>query len=88
MLFTFPYLHLRALTLILFSLVQAFATLTLGLIIGLVYIWKVGLVELGMSARAHQRRMVIDLDCLAVCVPFVIFTGYVRLVGYPGPFYA
>ena len=71
-----------------FSIVQAFATLTLGVIIGLVYIWKVGLVELGMFARAHQRWMAIDTDYLSVCVPFVIFTGYIRLVGWPSPFYA
>jgi len=66
-----------------FSIVQAFATVTLGVIIGLIYIWKVGLVELGVSARTHQRGMTIDTDCLVVCVPFILFTGYVRFVGCP-----
>ena len=37
---------LRTLTIV-NSIVQAFATLTVGLIISLIYIWKVGLVGLG-----------------------------------------
>ena len=36
-----------------FSIVQAFATLAAGLIIGLIYIWKVGLVGLGMFAHHY-----------------------------------
>ena len=36
-----------------FSIVQAFATLVTGLIIGLIYIWKVGLVGLGVFAHAY-----------------------------------
>jgi len=38
--------HLHKLTIVL-SIVQAFATLVIGLIIGLIYMWKVGLVGLG-----------------------------------------
>ncbi len=42
-------LHSHLYTLILvFRIVQALATLTAGLIVGLVYIWKVGLVGLGI----------------------------------------
>jgi hypothetical protein len=37
---------LRTLTIV-HRIVQAFATLTVGLIIGLIYMWKVGLVGLG-----------------------------------------
>jgi ATP-binding cassette subfamily B (MDR/TAP) protein 1 len=47
------------------AIVQAFATLTVGLIISLIYIWKVGLVGLA-------------------CVPFLMSTGYIRLVCGPG----
>jgi hypothetical protein len=39
-------MHLHMLTIML-SIVQAFSTLTIGLIIGLIYMWKVGLVGLG-----------------------------------------
>lgn len=38
--------HLYTLTIV-FSIVQAMATLTIGLIVGLIYMWKVGLVGLG-----------------------------------------
>jgi hypothetical protein len=38
--------HLHTLTIVL-SILQATATLTIGLIIGLIYMWKVGLVGLG-----------------------------------------
>jgi hypothetical protein len=38
--------HLHTL-IILLSIVQAIATLTIGLIIGLIYMWKLGLVGLG-----------------------------------------
>ena len=38
--------HLHVLTIVL-SIVQAIATLTVGLIIGLIYMWKLGLVGLG-----------------------------------------
>ena len=39
--------HLHTLTIVL-SIVQAIATLSIGLIIGLIYMWKVGLVGLGI----------------------------------------
>lgn len=39
-------MHLLMLTIVL-SIVQAIATLTIGLIIGLIYMWKLGLVGLG-----------------------------------------
>jgi ATP-binding cassette subfamily B (MDR/TAP) protein 1 len=43
----FPtWVHLHTLTIVL-SIVQAIATLTVGLIVGLIYMWKVGLVGLG-----------------------------------------
>ena len=45
-------LHLYVLTLA-FSIVQAFATLGIGIIIGVIYIWKVGLVGLGISLHTH-----------------------------------
>ncbi|KAH9984144.1 P-loop containing nucleoside triphosphate hydrolase protein [Russula vinacea] len=47
------------------AIVQAFSTLAVGLIISLIYIWKVGLVGLA-------------------CVPFLMSTGYIRLVGGSG----
>jgi len=46
-LFTSRHSHLYALTLV-FSIVQAIATLTIGVIIGVIYIWKVGLLGLGI----------------------------------------
>ncbi len=39
-------IHLRMLTTA-FSIIQATSTLAIGLVIGLVYMWKVGLVGLG-----------------------------------------
>lgn len=43
----FPiFMHLHRLTIVL-SIVQAMSTLTIGLVIGLIYMWKVGLVGLG-----------------------------------------
>lgn len=39
-------MHLNRLTIVL-SIVQAISTLTIGLIIGLIFMWKVGLVGLG-----------------------------------------
>ncbi|KAI0252871.1 P-loop containing nucleoside triphosphate hydrolase protein [Lactifluus subvellereus] len=48
------------------SLSEPFATLAAGLVVGLVYTWKVGLVGLA-------------------CVPFLMSTGYIRLVGGPDP---
>ena len=62
-LFTSPCLHLRILIL-LFSIVEAIATLTVGLTIGLIFIWKVGLVGLGETSYAYQDGVVIDADCL------------------------
>ena len=48
-----------------FSIVQAFATLVVGLIIGLIYIWKVGLVGLGTFAHTYQHGLTIDTNYLA-----------------------
>jgi hypothetical protein len=36
-----------------FSIIQAFATLTIGIIIGVIYMWKVGLVGLGISPHTY-----------------------------------
>lgn len=47
------------------SIVQAFATLAVGLIIGLIYIWKVGLVGLGMLLTLiNMHGLSIDTKCL------------------------
>jgi hypothetical protein len=35
-----------------FSIVQAFATLAAGLVVGLIYIWKIGLVGFGTSPHS------------------------------------
>jgi ATP-binding cassette, subfamily B (MDR/TAP), member 1 len=64
----------------LFSIVQAFATLAAGLVVGLVYVWKIGLV--GFGTYRHSLFFLIDADYLtSACVPFLISTGYIRLVG-------
>jgi hypothetical protein len=47
-------LHLYTLTLA-YSIVQAFATLGIGIIIGVIYIWKVGLVGLGIYIPSYIR---------------------------------
>jgi len=44
--YDFPCVHLHVLTIVI-RIVQAIATLTVGLIIGLIYMWKLGLVGLG-----------------------------------------
>jgi len=46
------------------SIVQAFATLVAGIIIGLIYIWKVGLVGLGSFSYTPQGHVFIDADRL------------------------
>jgi len=46
------------------SIVQAIATLTVGLIVGLIFIWKVGLVGLGKTFYAYQDGVAIDTECL------------------------
>ena len=35
------------------SIIQAFATLGIGIIIGMIYMWKVGLVGLGISSHTY-----------------------------------
>ena len=49
---------------LLFSIVQAIATLTVGLTIGLIFVWKVGLVGLGKTSFAYRDGVTIDADCL------------------------
>lgn len=45
------------------SIVQAIATLSVGLIVGTIFIWKVGLVGLGKPSNTY-RDGVTDADCL------------------------
>jgi hypothetical protein len=47
-----------------FSIAQASATLAIGIIIGVTYIWKVGLVGFGTSPFTYSNRMYIQADCL------------------------
>ena len=63
MLFTSPCLHLRVLILS-FSIVEAIASLTVGIIVGLIFIWKVGLVGLGKTFYAYHDGVAIDADFL------------------------
>ena len=49
---------------LLFSIVEAIATLTVGIIVGLIFIWKVGLVGLGKTLYAYQDGVAIDADCM------------------------
>jgi hypothetical protein len=65
-----------------FSIIQAVATLTSGIIVGMFFIWKVGLVGLGMFCRL-PHGLFIDADAWSACVPFILSSGYFRLVGYP-----
>jgi len=44
--------HLYTLMLV-SSIIQAFATLGIGIIIGMIYMWKVGLVGLGISSHIY-----------------------------------
>ena len=53
---------LYTLTLVL-SIIQALSTLTAGVIVGLIFIWKVGLVGLGIF-RHFLYGLFIDADCL------------------------
>jgi len=39
---------------LLFSIVEATATVTVGLAVGLIFIWKVGLVGLGKTSFAYR----------------------------------
>jgi ATP-binding cassette, subfamily B (MDR/TAP), member 1 len=57
-LFTFRHSHLYTLTLM-FRIVQAFATLGIGIVIGLIYIWKVGLVGFGIFLPIHYEGVYI-----------------------------
>jgi ATP-binding cassette subfamily B (MDR/TAP) protein 1 len=66
-----------------FSIVQAFATLGIGIIIGVIYIWKVGLVGLGISPQLIKFECTLNRLLDIACVPFLISTGYIRLVNYP-----
>jgi hypothetical protein len=62
------------------SIVQAFATLAAGLVVGLVYVWKIGLV--GLGTYRHSLFLLNAADYLtSACVPFLMSTGYIRLVG-------
>ena len=62
------------------SIVQAFATLTGGIIIGIIYIWKLGLVGFGISHRTFRDRVYIETDFDIACIPLLMSTGYTRLV--------
>jgi hypothetical protein len=48
-----------------FRIVQALSTIMIGLIIGLIYIWKVGLVGLGIFSHTYQHGVFTDADGLA-----------------------
>jgi ABC-type multidrug transport system fused ATPase/permease subunit len=62
------------------TIVQSFATLIAGSILGLAFIWKVGLVGIGtltsflIITRAHNHQ--------SACIPFLVSTGYIRLVSF------
>ena len=66
------------------SIVQAFATLSVGLIISMIYIWKVGLVGLGKYLSNLCLQLILTTWKIA-CVPFLMSTGYIRLVRSLGP---
>jgi hypothetical protein len=55
------------------SITQAFATLAIGVIVGVTYIWKVGLVGLGTSPFTYSDRMYIKLTaCHSMCTfPYI-----------------
>ena len=63
------------------TIVQSISTLIAGSILGLVFIWKIGLIGMGtlttkfsflILTRAHNRR--------SACLPFLVSSGYIRLV--------
>jgi hypothetical protein len=61
------------------SIVQSFSTIILGVILGTIFIWKVGLVGIGefsMNVNACSRS---PIFCAAV-LPLLVSAGYIRLV--------
>jgi ATP-binding cassette subfamily B (MDR/TAP) protein 1 len=61
------------------AIVQATATLVAGAIIGLIIIWKIGLVGLGGLFLGPFRDPFTDLLSSLGCTPFLVSAGYIRL---------
>lgn len=76
-----PDFSLSSLTFV-FSIIQAFATLASGFTIGLIFIWKLGLVGLGKSTMLVSLLDLVLMPDTA-CVPFLMSVGYIRLVSTP-----
>ena len=65
-----------------FSIIQALATLVSGFTVGLIFIWKLGLVGFGKSTMLVS---LLDLALMpdTACVPFLMSVGCIRLVSAP-----
>lgn len=60
------------------SLTQSCSTVVAGIVLGMVFLWKLGLIAMGMCASLN------DIDAFLIsslaCMPVLISAGYIRLV--------
>jgi ATP-binding cassette subfamily B (MDR/TAP) protein 1 len=59
---------------------QSCSTIVSGLILGFVFVWKIGLVAMG--ERSQHCKVAKSQLSVPACMPVVVSTGYIRLVRY------
>ena len=64
------------------AILQSFATIIGGSIIGLIYNYKVALVSIGMERTLCCYDGLWLIITSIACMPFLVSAGYIRLVSY------
>jgi ATP-binding cassette subfamily B (MDR/TAP) protein 1 len=64
------------------TIVQSFACLIAGSILGLAFIWKVALVGIGTLTTKFSFFIILHELIIIACLPLLVSSGYIRLVSF------